>query len=790
MSKIIGKLSENYQVFHLRKILNKINALSEKMKKLSDDDLRNQTNLLRGQYNEGIALDDILPEAFAAIREACYRILGLYAYDVQMMGAIALHEEKIAEMKTGEGKTLTAVMPLYLNGLTGEGAMLVTANEFLADRDGREMQEVLGWMGLKVEIGVPNEKYPELDFSDKQRIYAADIVYTTHSALGFDYLMDNLSINASQKFMKKVDFIIIDEVDDVLIDSARTPLVISGSPRVQSNLYSISRDFVNTLKPKIDFKVDDEKNGVWLTKKGINYAEEYFKLMKLYTAENFELARHINLALRAKSLFEKDYQYLIESNEIKLIDVSTGRKLNGTKLQGGIHQAIEAKEYLEISKLNRSTGSITFQHLFKKFNRIAGMTGTAYTSKKEFFEIYGMDVIKIPTNKTNKRRDLPHRVYVSESEKIEAVIKTVKKVHSTGQPILLATESIQVSRMYSNLLLKAGISHNLLNAYHIANEAEMIKDAGKKNSVTISTAIAGRGTDIRLDKEAKKLGGLYMIGTEVMSNVRIELQLRGRSGRQGDPGVSQFYVSLDEELVEQWASKAQKKKRETLRRKGRVIKPNSWRYNQAIKAIQFSQSMNEEREEYSRKRTLEFDESLNLQREIVYEERNKILDGRTDVEELAIQLIEEVIEDFSLTSKHFSQRNLSRFVLENIDYQYYEKSQNDIKQSDVKDFLMEIVKEALYHKNEQLLGQKKAFYKMAILKAIDESWIEQVDYLQQLKSIVSHRHVAQKNPMIEYHQEASVSYEKMNKQIKKIAMRNILLSTVSFEGDNLNIFFG
>lgn len=536
----------------IRKDLKKINALQDQMAKLTDKELKEKTIEFKNRLSEGESVDSLLPEAFAVVREADRRVLGMFPYDVQVLGGIALHYGYIAEMKTGEGKTLTATMPLYLNALSGKGAMLVTTNDYLTKRDGNEMGRVYRWLGLSVAIGVPDEPTKKLSVPQKIAIYNSDIIYTTHYVLGFDYLIQNLADSAEKQFMRDFHYAIVDEVDAVLLDSAQMPLIISGAPRVQSNYYNIADTFITTLVENEGYKFDEDKTNVWLTPHGIKEAQQFFDIEDLFQPENSEIFRHIILALKAHCLYNKEEEYIVNDEEVILLDAVSGRVLEGTKLQAGQHQAIEAKEKAEMTPETRARASITYQNLFKLFTKLSGMTGTGRVADDEFIETYKTPVISIPTNRPVQRIDYPDRIYTSLPEKIVASMDYIKKIHATKQPILLVTATVEMSDIYSHLLLKEGIPHSVLNAYNTAKEAEMIAEAGQLGNVTVVTAIAGRGTDIKLGKGVEELGGLAVIGTERMMSKRTDLQMCGRSGRQGDPGMSQFFVSLEDPLLIKW----------------------------------------------------------------------------------------------------------------------------------------------------------------------------------------------------------------------------------------------
>jgi len=546
---------EFYQQFHLRKakkILKKINALKGKMQSLSDQELAAKTLEFRERLTKGETVDDLLVEAFAVVREADRRVLGMFPYDVQVLGGIIIHQGNVAEMNTGEGKTLTATLPVYLNALTGKGTMLVTTNEYLAKRDAEEMGQVYRFLGLTVGVPFTSNPKQKLKPEEKKRIYSSDIIYTTNSVLGFDYLGDNLASNESGKFLRPFDYVIIDEIDDILLDSAQTPLIISGSPRVQSNHYELVDTLFTTLVEGEDYIFKEEKDEVWLTTKGAKAAENFLGIDHLYKEKYANFARHLVYALRAHKLYTRDKDYVIRGKEMVLVDKGTGRLLEMTKLQGGLHQAIEAKEHVKLSPESRAMASITYQSLFKMFQKVSGMTGTGKVAEKEFLETYNMKVVRIPTNRPTQRIDYPDNLYVTLPEKVYASLEYIKEYHKKGNPILVFVGSVEMSHLYSSLLLREGIAHNVLNANNVAREAQIISESGQLGAVTVATSMAGRGTDIKLGPGVAELGGLVVIGTERMESQRIDLQIRGRSGRQGDPGLSKFFVSLEDDVIKKF----------------------------------------------------------------------------------------------------------------------------------------------------------------------------------------------------------------------------------------------
>ena len=541
-------MKQTNKIRKLQRILNRIKKYKSKIAAMTDEQLADMTRVFKERLAQGSSLDELLPEAYAVICEADYRILGKFPYDVQILGGIALHQGYLAEMNTGEGKTLTATMPLYLNALTGKSTILVTTNEYLVLRDAEEMGQVYSFMGLTVAAGVRARQDEKISNDEKREIYNADIVYTTHSALGFDYLFNNLVTSAEDRFMREFYYVIIDEADFVLLDSAQTPLVISGAPRVQSNLYEMADFFVKTLEEDRDYEAEEKK--VWLTDQGVRYAEQYFGIDNFYGREYFEINRHVTLALRAHVLFLKEKEYVVaENEEIRLLDSGSGRMMPGVKLRGGQHQALEVKEHLKVSQENRSVASVTYQNLFLLFPKMAGMSGTIADASDELRDVYGVDVLVVPPNCPVIRKDLPDRVFQDADSQFRAAIDAACAVHSTGQPVLLVVSTIAETELVSKLLTNQKIPHNVLNANNAFWEADIIKEAGQMNAVTVATAMAGRGTDIKLGEGVEELGGLAIIGVGRMNNIRQERQARGRAGRQGAPGNSRFYISLEDEIV-------------------------------------------------------------------------------------------------------------------------------------------------------------------------------------------------------------------------------------------------
>ena len=752
-------------------LLGKVKEECKKVKELSDFELKNKTLEFKERLNNGETTDDLLPEAFAVCCEADYRVLGMFPYDVQILGGIALHLCYLCEMNTGEGKTLTATMPLYLNGLTGKSSILVTANEYLAIRDAEEMGQVYKFLGLSVKAGVKRDTNEKLDNDSKKDVYNADIVYTTHGSLGFDYLLNNLVQSKEDRFMRDFYYVIIDEADSVLLDSASMPLVISGSPRVQSNLYGITDFFVTTLVEDVHYEIEDKK--VWLTKEGVEYVQRYFRIENLYGEENYDILRHVVLALRAHFLLEKDTDYVVtDKGEVVLLDKSTGRKMTGMKLRGGSHQAIEEKEHVELSDEQRSVASITYQNLFNLFPKMSGMSGTIKDGKEELLEVYHKQVVVIPPNKPLARIDLPDQYFKTSEEQFDAVIQETVKRHKTGQPVLLIASLISDTEMLSKLLVQENIEHSVLNANNAFWEAEIIKEAGQKNVVTVATSMAGRGTDIRLGPGVKELGGLCVLGVGRMNNTRDERQARGRAGRQGEPGISMFYVSLEDDVCEILGDDFLDK----------YIEKDKYISKRRIKKlVNKSQKIKEESSVFQRKNSVDYDSVMQRQKTIMYKIRNDLLDGMSLDENVLKQIYVNNINEFAKDHKKMDDKTMYRYILDNLSYRLKELS---ISSANKKEYLKQYADMAFKDK-KQLLGNRFSEYcRLCTLKALDDGWIEEVDYLQQLQAAISGRSTAQRNLLYEYQREARLSFRDMEKSIKKAMIRNILLGEVSFGKDN------
>lgn len=776
--------NKNRQLRKVKKILNQINRRKEEMALLTDEELAAKTQEFKRRLTAGETLDDILVEAFAVVREADKRILGMFPYDVQVMGGIVIHQGNVAEMNTGEGKTLTATLPIYLNALSGQGVILVTTNSYLAKRDAEEMGKVYEFLGLTIRLPFADDEEEKITPKEKKEIYSADIVYTTNSGLGFDYLIDNLASSKEQKYMPEFNFVLVDEIDSVLLDSAQTPLVISGSPRVQSNFYGIIDTLMTTLVNGEDYIFKEEKKEVWLTNKGAKIAEKFLGIDNLYAEENNVLARHLVFALRAHTLFKRDKDYIIrkgeKDQELVLLDQGTGRLMEMTKLQGGLHQAIEAKEHVKLSPETRAMASITYQSLFKMFNKISGMTGTGKVAEKEFIETYNMSVVRIPTNRPRQRIDYPDNLYITLPEKVYASLEYIKQYHAKGNPLLVFVGSVEMSQLYSSLLFREGIAHNVLNANNAAREAQIISESGQMGAVTVATSMAGRGTDIKLGKGVAELGGLIVIGTERMESQRIDLQIRGRSGRQGDPGMSKFFVSLEDDVIKKfgpsWVHKKYKDYQVQDMTQPEVLKGRKYR-----KLVEKAQHASDSAGRSARRQTLEYAESMNIQRDMIYKERNRLIDGSRDLEDVVVDIIERYTEE--VAADHYASRELLfHFIVTNISFHVKEVPDyiDVTDKTAVRSFMNQVIDKELSEKKE-LLNQHdlyEQFLRLSLLKAIDDNWVEQVDYLQQLSMAIGGQSASQKNPIVEYYQEAYAGFEAMKEQIRADMVRNLLMGLV------------
>lgn len=781
----IGKMINDMRLKRLHKILKKVNRYRDTFAEMSDTALQAKTAEFKQAIHQGVSLTDLLPEAYAVLREASQRVLGMYPKDVQVLGAIVLHEGNIAEMQTGEGKTLTATMPLYLNALTGKGAYLITTNDYLARRDYEEMKPLFEWLGLTIALGfvdIPDYEYAP---GEKQNIYNRDIIYTTNGRLGFDYLIDNLADGQEGKFMPELFFGIIDEADSIILDSAQTPLVISGAPRVQSNLFHIVKAFVETLHEDVHFKMKKTKKEIWLTPEGISAANAYFGVQNIFNQSYFDLVRNINLALRARHLFESNLDYFVYDGEVVLIDRITGRMLPGTKLQAGLHQAIESKEDVELTRDMSVMATITFQNLFRQFDAFSGMSATSKLGEKEFFDLYSKIVVQIPTDKPIERIDYEDRVFKNADDKNAAILKRIQALNETKRPVLLITRTAEVAEYFSTALFELNIPNNLLIAQNVAKEAQMISEAGQLGAVTVATSMAGRGTDIKLEDGVKALGGLAVIISEHMENSRVDRQLRGRSGRQGDPGSSQIYISLEDYLVERWG-KGNMIKNDKLNQVDSAMLENSRFFQKRVQNIvSRAQRVSEEHGVIQREMANEYEKSISIQRELIYKERDRVLDlwdiGALDLSQIASDVFQAAYRQHKLNSEE----NVIDYIYKNISFQFAgDLSELPLHQE------QDVVVFLVHQFESTLLAQKQSlnddyfytrFVQKAILKAIDSNWIQQVDHLQQLKSSVQNRQNGQRNAIFEYHRVALESFEAMSTDIKEQIIHNLCQSVTAFD---------
>ena len=777
---MFNNLYQNRKLRKVRATLKKINGLKDKMAALSDEALAAKTVEFRKRLAKGETLDDLLVEAFAVVREADKRILGMFPYDVQVMGGIVIHQGNVAEMNTGEGKTLTATLPVYLNSLTGKGTMVITTNEYLAKRDAEEMGQVYRFLGLTVGIPFTGNPLNEYKSKEKKLIYASDVIYTTNSALGFDYLTDNLASSSKDKFLRPFNYVIIDEIDDILLDSAQTPLIIAGSPRVQSNYYGIIDTLVTTLVENEDYIFKEEKEEIWLTTKGAKTAERFLGIDNLYKEEYATYVRHIVYSLRAHKLFTRDKEYIIRDDEMVLLDKGTGRLMEMTKLQGGLHQAIEAKEHVKLSPETRAMASITYQSLFKMFNKISGMTGTGKVAEKEFLETYNMSVIRIPTNRPLLRKDYPDNLYVTLPEKVYASLECIKEYHLKGNPLLVFVGSVEMSHLYSSLLLREGIAHNVLNANNAAREAQIVSESGQMGAVTVATSMAGRGTDIKLGPGVAELGGLVVIGTERMESQRIDLQIRGRSGRQGDPGLSKFFVSLEDDVIKKFGPS-------WVHRMYQEYSVADITQPQVLEGIKYhrlvdkAQNASDSASRTNRQRTLEYAESMNIQRDLIYKERNRLINGDRDLRDVLSEMIDEYIETI-LSENLKTREELFHYIITNISFNIRELPLDLVIEDEqaLRNFLIQIINNELNDKKTLLEPHDlyDQFLRISMLKAIDDNWVEQVDYLQQLMMAIGGQTASQTNPIVEYYREAYMGFETMKEQIRSDMVRNVLMGLV------------
>lgn len=773
----------------VKKILKKVNKWAPKMRQMSDQELQHQTELLRQQLRAGKTEEQILPQAFATIREADYRLLGLYPYDVQVMGAIVLHHGNIAEMKTGEGKTLTATMPLYLNALSGKGAILVTPNGYLASRDEHQLAPVYRWLGLTVSLGTGPEdedSTQEITSQVKRSWYNADIMYTTGSGLAFDYLVNNLTNSRKEQFLRPFNYAIVDEVDAIFLDSATTPFVIATIPTLLSNLYPLTDQFAQELVVGRDVVIKQDAKQLWLTYHGVRKAERYFRIKNLYDAQSRELYRHIILALRAHYFLVKGRDYLVQNGAVILLDETDGRLINGVKLGAGQHQAVEQKEGVDLTPTMLAAASVTYPTLFGLFNNVAGMSGTAKTDESEFVNIYGMRVIQIPTNKPVIRKDLPSKIYLTTSEKLEQAIDRTEALHKMGRPVLLVAGSVENSEIVSELLLNRGIAHNVLNAFNEAREAEMVKDAGQEGAVTVATNMAGRGTDIKLGPGVKEKGGLAVIGTEMLPD-RVRLQLAGRAGRQGDPGSSRFYISLEDEFVTKGSTKRLRnyyRKHKSRRSAAEVGQP--------LHSLFLKVSLNRLKKRYAagqagaRQGVNSGEAKQRLQRDHFYKFRQQLMDEQQIGERLD-QWLGRGIDSYLDQRPQWDRRAVLQLVNQHISYDLRQIPDSALKsRATLKEYLQGLCYRIIRQKEKVLVTREQCeqFYRTCILKALDDGWTRQLAKLGDLQARAGGYSAAGRDPDYIYQDMAYKRYVKMMHADYRHFIDDIMLCSLTLNKKN------
>ncbi|WP_411953881.1 preprotein translocase subunit SecA [Alkalibacillus sp. S2W] len=769
LTKVFGDLNEK-QLKKLRKTADQIEALESNTKLLSDTELQAKTTEFKNRYEAGESLDALLPEAYAVVRESANRVLGMRPFYVQLIGAIAIHHGDIAEMKTGEGKTLASTMPAYLNAISGKGVHIITVNDYLASRDAEDMGELYNWLGLTVGLNTN-----ELDKEEKREAYDADITYGTNNEFGFDYLRDNMVLYKERRVQRELNFAIVDEVDSILVDEARTPLIISGSQKKSQTNYVQADGFVSQLTPEEDYTFDDQSRNVQLTESGITKAENYFNIENLYDLNNVSLTHHINQALKARVVMQRDTDYVVEEDQVVIVDQFTGRLMKGRRYSDGLHQAIEAKEDLQIQKESMTLATITFQNFFRMYNKLAGMTGTAKTEEEEFRDIYNMNVVSIPTNEPIVRDDRPDLIYKSMDGKYKAMVQDIKERHEMGQPILVGTVSVESSELISQQLKKAGVKHNVLNAKNHFKEAEIIQEAGLKGAVTIATNMAGRGTDIKLGDGVVELGGLAVVGTERHESRRIDNQLRGRSGRQGDPGVSQFYLSMEDELMRRFGSE----RMHAMMDRFGLNDDQPIESKMVSRAVESAQKRVEGNNFDARKQILSYDDVLREQRDIIYEQRNEVLES-DNLRDIIIGMIESTVKrNVEVYTQEEDEENwdlesLVQFLEANV-LEPEEISADDLKgkqPDEIIETIMDIVKKKYDEREEELTDeQMREFEKVILLRTVDSKWMDHIDQMDQLRQGIHLRAYGQNNPLQEYQMEGFSMFEDMIASIEQEVAR-------------------
>ena len=764
MANFIRSIIENdkKELKRLDRIAKKVEDHADEMAALTDEQLQAKTAEFKARYQKGETLDQLLPEAFAVVREAAKRVLGLYPYHVQLMGGIVLHDGNIPEMRTGEGKTLTATMPVYLNALTGEGVHVVTVNEYLATRDSSEMGELYNFLGLTVGLNINSKSADE-----KRDAYNCDITYSTNNELGFDYLRDNMVVYRHQMVQRPLNYAIVDEVDSILIDEARTPLIISGQAEKSTALYTRTDNFVKRLKEEEDYKIDVQSKTISLTEAGIEKAEETFGLENLYDIENTALTHHLDQALRANYIMILDIDYVVQDGKVLIVDQFTGRIMDGRRYSDGLHQAIEAKEGVEIEDETKTMATITFQNYFRMYKKLSGMTGTAKTEEEEFREIYNIQVCQIPTNRPVIRDDRPDLLYPTLTSKFQAVVQDIKERYRKGQPVLVGTVAVETSELLSDMLNRERIPHEVLNAKKHFKEAEIIMNAGQKGAVTIATNMAGRGTDIKLGLGVRELGGLAVIGTERHESRRIDNQLRGRAGRQGDPGMSQFYLSLEDDLMKRFGSERIKAflDRMKIGEEDAVIQSKM-----LTKQVESAQKRVEGNNYDTRKNVLQYDDVMREQREVIYKQRQEVIMEETSLSKPMMNMIKRTISRVvdahtQLEKDNWNLEGIVDFAGSTLVHED-SISIDDLKGKEpqqIKEYLNELAQEVFNTKANQLNGPEQLleFEKVVILRVVDSKWTDHIDAMDQLRQSIGLRAYGQNNPLVEYQTEGYKMFEEM-----------------------------
>ena len=758
--------SEYKELKRFEKIANEIDSLSEEMAALSDEELKNKTAEFKKELENGKTLEDLVVPAFAVVREAAYRVIGEKPYFVQMLGGLAIHYGNIAEMKTGEGKTLTETMPTYLNALSGKGVHIITVNEFLAKRDSEWMGNIFRFLGLTVGLNMR-----EMSPSQKREAYNCDVLYSTNNEIGFDYLRDNMVVRASDRVQRPLNFCIVDEVDSILIDEARTPLIISGGKFDSKDLYTQADKAVKRLDEE-DYTIDEKTKSVSLTESGVERIEKIFRIKNLYDMENAVLVHHLNQSLKANYGFKLDVDYVVENGEVIIVDQFTGRLMHGRQFSDGLHQAIEAKEGVKINEETKTMATITFQNLFRMYNKLSGMTGTAKTEEEEFRDIYNMYVIQIPTNKPVIREDLPDLVYATEKGKFAAIVRKIKEIHETGQPILVGTISVENNEKLSALLKKEGLKHEVLNAKNHEREAEIVAKAGEKGAITIATNMAGRGTDIKLGEGVRELGGLCVIGTERHESRRIDNQLRGRSGRQGDPGMSQFFVSFDDDLMRRFGTE----KIQAMLISVGFSDEQAIRSKTFTKSIETAQKKVEGNNYDTRKSLLDYDNVMNEQREIIYARRNEILDQESISERVQATFdsnIANLVDDHIEPEGYLTEFDKSE-IIEYLNTNLIKTTKIEVDEIidmkdelEVKSYLTEKVRNDYQEKTKSIPKEITQDFEKAIsLRVIDEAWIDHISNMEHLREGIGLRGYGQTNPLQAYTMEGYELFDDLMSNIE------------------------